>query len=89
MEGGHDARTGGRGGRRAAGAPGADPGDPLVKFGPDMGVNAGNWDFAVVAEFDSIDHQIIYRDRPEHQRVITELIAPIRADRASVQYDAG
>jgi hypothetical protein len=26
-----------------------------------MGVNAGNWDFAVVAGFDSIDHQIIYR----------------------------
>ena len=25
----------------------------------------------------------------EHQRVITDLIAPIRADRAAVQYDAG
>ncbi|HKH13807.1 MAG TPA: hypothetical protein VKA47_04030 [Solirubrobacterales bacterium] len=23
------------------------------KFGPDMGVNAGNWDSAVVADFDS------------------------------------
>jgi len=25
----------------------------------------------------------------EHQRMITDLIAPIRADRAAVQYDAG
>jgi len=25
----------------------------------------------------------------EHQRVITDLIAPIRADRAAVQHDAG
>jgi hypothetical protein len=61
-------------------------------FGPDVGVNAGNWDFAVVAEFDSVDDQTIYRDHPEHQRVITDLIAPIRADRADravVQYDAG
>ncbi len=69
--------------------PGLIPEIRWFKFGPDMGVDAGNWDFAVVAEFDSIDDQTIYRDHPEHQRVITELIAPIRADRASVQYDAG
>jgi hypothetical protein len=25
----------------------------------------------------------------EHRRMITDLIAPIRADRAAVQYDAG
>jgi len=25
----------------------------------------------------------------EHQRVITDLISPIRADRAAMQYDAG
>jgi hypothetical protein len=46
----------------------------------------------VVAEFDPVDDQTIYRDHPEHQRVITDLIAPIRADRADravVQYDAG
>jgi hypothetical protein len=57
------------------------------KCGPDVGVNPGNWDFAVVAQFDSIDNQTIYRD--QHQRMITDLIAPIRADWAAVQYDAG
>jgi hypothetical protein len=59
------------------------------KCGPDVGVNPGDWDFAVVAALDSIDDPTIYLDHPEHQRVITDLIAPIRADRAAVQYDAG
>jgi hypothetical protein len=38
---------------------------------------------------DSIDDQTIYSDHLEHQRVITDLVAPIRADRAAVQYEAG
>jgi hypothetical protein len=59
------------------------------KCGLDLGVNAGDRDFAMVAEFDSIDDQTIYRDYPPHQRVITDLIVPIRADRAAVQYDGG
>ena len=69
--------------------PGLIPEIRSFKWGPDVGVNAGSWDFAVVAEFDSIDDQTIYGDHPEHQRVITDLIAPIRADWAAVQYDAG
>jgi hypothetical protein len=69
--------------------PGLIPEIRSFKCGPDVGVNAGDWDFAVVAEFDSIDDQTSYRDHPEHQRVITDLVAPIRADRAAVQYDAG
>jgi hypothetical protein len=40
-------------------------------------------------EFDSIDDQTIYREHPVHQRVMTDLIAPVRADPAAVQYDAG
>jgi hypothetical protein len=36
-----------------------------------------------------MDDQTIYRDHPEHQRVITDLVAPIRADWASVRCDAG
>src|SRR5262245_6017440 len=37
--------------------------------GPDVGVNEGNWHFAVVAEFDDIADQTTYRDHPEHVRV--------------------
>jgi Stress responsive A/B Barrel Domain len=40
-------------------------------------------------DFDSTDDQTIYRDHPVHQRVITDLIAPIRADRAAVHFEAG
>jgi hypothetical protein len=69
--------------------PGLIPEIRSFKCGPDVGVNAGGWDFAVVAEFDSIDDKTSYRYHPEHQRVITDLVAPIRADRAAVQYDAG
>jgi hypothetical protein len=69
--------------------PGLIPEIRSFRCGPDVGVNAGNWDFAVVAEFDSIEHQTVYRDHPEHQRVISDWISPIRADRAAVQYDAG
>jgi hypothetical protein len=58
------------------------------RCGPDVGVNEGNWQFAVVAEFDSIEDQTVYRDHPAHLKVIDEKIAPIRAERAAVQYDA-
>jgi hypothetical protein len=68
---------------------GMTPEPVAFKFGPDMGVNAGNWDSAVVADFDSIDDQTINSAHLEHQRVITDLIAPIRADRAAVRYEAG
>ena len=57
------------------------------KCGPDIGKNAGNWDFAVVAEFDTLDDQIVYRDHPDHVRVINEELAAIRIERAAVQYD--
>jgi Stress responsive A/B Barrel Domain len=67
--------------------PGLIPEIRSFKCGPDVGVNPGNWDFAVVAQFDSIDNQTIYRD--QHQRVITDLSAPIRANRAAMHYDAG
>jgi hypothetical protein len=69
--------------------PGLIPEIRSFKCGPDMDVNAGNWDFAVVAELDSIDDQTIYRDHLEHHRVITDRIAPIRADRAAVHFEAG
>jgi Stress responsive A/B Barrel Domain len=66
---------------------GTTPEPVAFKLGPDMAGIAGNWNFAVVADFDSIDDQTIYRDHLEHQR--TDLVAPIRADRAAVQCNPG
>jgi hypothetical protein len=56
-------------------------------FGPDLAVDSGNGSFAVVAEFDDADGYRSYRDDPEHQRIIAELIRPILAGRAAVQQE--
>jgi hypothetical protein len=58
-------------------------------FGPDAEINEGNFDFAVVADFDDVDDYLVYRDHPDHQRIITELIAPFIEARAAVQHHLG
>jgi hypothetical protein len=54
--------------------------------GEDARVNAGNHDVVIVADFDDVDGYLVYRDHPEHQRIITEMIAPHLAARAAVQH---
>jgi hypothetical protein len=56
-------------------------------FGPDLAIETGNATFAVVAEVATVDDYIAYRDHPEHRRVIADLIAPVLAGRAAVQYE--
>jgi hypothetical protein len=56
-------------------------------FGRDAGINADQASFAVVADFDTVDDYIEYRDDAEHRRIITDLIAPILASRAAVQFE--
>ena len=53
--------------------------------GSDLQLGEGRWDFAVVAEFDDAEGYQAYVDHPAHQAVATDLIAPIRAERAHVQ----
>ncbi len=55
---------------------------------PDAGISEGNADMALVARFDSEDDFAIYRDHPEHQRIIAELIAPDLVERTAVQLRA-
>lgn len=55
--------------------------------GPDVGFSPASYDFAVVGTFDSREHFVAYRDDPEHQRVIAEMIAPHVADRTFVQLE--
>ena len=54
--------------------------------GPDLGVNSASWDFAVSATFEDADGYITYRDHPEHQRIIRELVEPITVERAAAQF---
>ncbi len=56
-------------------------------IGRDLGINAGNASFAVVAEFANMDDYMAYRDDPEHRRIIAELISPILAARTGAQYN--
>ena len=53
--------------------------------GPDAGASEGNFDYAVVADFDDVDSWRVYRDNPEHQRIATEMIRPLVTERAAVQ----
>lgn len=54
--------------------------------GADAGINPGNYEFAVVADFDSVEDYLVYRDHPAHTALIAEYIKPIIASRVAVQY---
>ena len=54
--------------------------------GPDLGLNDGNHDYAVVADFDSAASYLVYRDHPAHAAVISERIRPILEARVAVQF---
>ena len=69
--------------------PAAIPAIASYSFGRDIGVNAGNHQFAVVADFATVDDYLVYRDHPDHKRVVAELIVPKIAERSAVQFDMG
>jgi len=58
----------------------------LYHVGPDAGLNPGNFDFAVVADFDGADGYLAYRDHPVHREVVEKYVNPIVTRRAAVQY---
>ena len=59
------------------------------RVGADAGLVDGNWEYAVVADFDDVDGWRTYTDHPEHQRILAEVIRPVVAERAAVQYEYG
>ena len=56
------------------------------RYGRDLGVQEGNADFALVADF--IDEQALetYANHPDHQAVLSSLIRPITERRVAIQY---
>ena len=56
-------------------------------IGSDLGINQGNFDVGVVADFDDVDGYLAYRDHPEHRAILVGFIRPILAERAAVQYE--
>jgi hypothetical protein len=67
--------------------PGLIPEIRTYELGADVHVSEGNFDLAVVADFDDFDSYLVYRDHPDHVAVIAERIRPILADRAAVQHE--
>ena len=63
------------------------PGLRSFHAGPDAGINQGNFDFAVVADFDDTDSYLAYRDNPEHKDIISRFSGPHAKSRAAVQYE--
>ena len=66
--------------------PGIIPEIAGYQVGPDLGINEASWDFAVAADFASVDDYLVYRDHPEHQGRIQSLVLPITTERVAVQY---
>lgn len=66
--------------------PGLIPQIADYRFGGDAGVNEGNFDFVVVADFASVDDYLVYRDHPDHRALIADLVTGNVAARAAVQY---
>jgi len=56
-------------------------------FGSDLGINEGNFDFAVNASFDDTAGYLVYRDNPEHRAMVRDQVLPIVASRAVVQFE--
>lgn len=63
------------------------PGVRSYHAGPDAGLVEGNFDFAVVGDFNDAAAYVAYRDHPAHQDIIGRLSRPNTASRASVQYE--
>jgi Stress responsive A/B Barrel Domain len=55
--------------------------------GTDAGLNQGNFDFAVTADFDDEAGYLAYRDDPGHRDIIARFIVPILAERAAIQFE--
>jgi hypothetical protein len=54
--------------------------------GSDIGVNQGNFEFSVTADFEDENGYLAYRDHPGHRQVVADYIAPILAERAAIQF---
>jgi len=57
------------------------------RYGPDLGLREGNFDFVVVAEFENQDDFISYANHPDHQAFIRDALTPVVAERVAIQFE--
>ena len=58
------------------------------RFGSDVGITEGAWDFAVVAVLDNTDDYVVYRDDPAHVAVLRDYLAPLISEAARIQFES-
>lgn len=56
-------------------------------FGEDAGMFDGNYDLAVVADFDDQGNYLRYAGHPAHIDFVERVLAPVLAQRAAVQFE--
>lgn len=56
------------------------------RYGPDLGLRDGNFDFGVVAELASADEIPGYLDHPAHLQLVEDHVKHILAERRAVQF---
>ena len=56
-------------------------------YGPDLSLKEGNFDFAVVADFEDETAYRTYADHPAHVEFIKEQVAPVISERAALQFE--
>jgi hypothetical protein len=57
------------------------------RYGRDLGLREGNFDFAVVADFADAEAFKRYVDHPDHQAFLKQRLSPVLAERVSIQFD--
>ena len=65
------------------------PGVRSYRCGTDEGASdMGNFDFAIVAEFDTIDDWRVYDKHPKHDEIRAGVVRPWIEARAAVQFES-
>ena len=70
-----------------AALPAAIPQIRSYQFGDDAAIVEGNFEFAIVADFDNRSDFQTYAADDTHQKLIAKRIRPILQDRGAVQYE--
>ncbi len=67
--------------------PGIVPSIRDYQAGVDLGSTPGNATVAATATFDDYAGYLLYRDHPEHRKIIERFIDPVREGRSAIQFE--
>jgi len=56
-------------------------------YGRDLGLREGNYDFAVVADFENAEALASYAKHPAHLAFIQDQLTPVVAERVALQFE--